>query len=122
LVSDIKGRTKTEDVREQGAEEDIWTKDGSSDRRVDKTAQRRASYFVLFNKYNYNNQVEEDEISGACSTNGEKGKAYRLLVGKREEDQDVGGWIILGWISERWGGVMWTGLVSLRIRTGGELL
>jgi hypothetical protein len=32
-------------------------------------------------------------------------------------------WIILGWILERWDGVMWTGLVVwLRIGTGGELL
>jgi hypothetical protein len=38
------------------------------------------------------------------------------------EDQDVGGWIILGWILERQFEVMWTGLVWLRIRTGGELL
>jgi hypothetical protein len=38
------------------------------------------------------------------------------------EDQDVGGWIILGLILERWDGVMWTGLVWLRIGTGGELL
>jgi hypothetical protein len=30
--------------------------------------------------------------------------------------------IILGWIFERWDGVMWTGLVWLRIGTGGELL
>jgi hypothetical protein len=30
--------------------------------------------------------------------------------------------IILGWILERWDGVMWTGLVWLRIGTGGELL
>jgi hypothetical protein len=29
---------------------------------------------------------------------------------------------ILGWILERWDGVMWTGLVWLRIGTGGELL
>jgi hypothetical protein len=35
---------------------------------------------------------------------------------------DVGGLIILGWILERWDGVMWTGLVWLRIGTGGELL
>jgi hypothetical protein len=27
------------------------------------------------------------------------------------EDQDVGVWIILGWILERWDGVKWTGLV-----------
>jgi hypothetical protein len=36
--------------------------------------------------------------------------------------QDVGGWIILGCILERWDGVVWTGLVWLRIRIGGELL
>jgi hypothetical protein len=29
--------------------------------------------------------------------------------------------IILGWILERWDGVMLTGLVWLRIGTGGEL-
>jgi hypothetical protein len=51
------------------------------------------------------------------------------LAGKPEgksdhwENQDVSGWIIiLGWILERWDGVMWTGLVWLRIGTGGELL
>jgi hypothetical protein len=38
---------------------------------------------------------------------GEKRNAYRLLVGKPErkrpiEDQDVGGRIILGLISDRW--------------------
>jgi hypothetical protein len=31
--------------------------------------------------------------------------------GDHQEDQDVGGWIILGWLLERWGGVIWTGLV-----------
>jgi hypothetical protein len=30
--------------------------------------------------------------------------------------------MILGWILERWDEVMWTGLVKLRIGTGGELL
>jgi hypothetical protein len=58
---------------------------------------------------------------------GEKRNAYRLLVGKPEGKrplgrQDVGGWIILGCILERWDGVVWTGLVWLRIGTGGELL
>jgi hypothetical protein len=38
----------------------------------------------------------------------EKRDTYRLMVGK-SEDQDVGGWIILGWILERWDGAMWTG-------------
>jgi hypothetical protein len=45
------------------------------------------------------------------------------LVGKpEEEDQNIGGWILLRWIVERWDGMMCTGLVWLRIRTGGELL
>jgi hypothetical protein len=43
----------------------------------------------------------------ACSTNGAKRNAYRILVGKpkrkkkHEEDQDVGGWILLKWIFKR---------------------
>jgi hypothetical protein len=54
---------------------------------------------------------------GPCSTNWrEKKNAYRLLMGKPDgknnyEDQDIGGWIILGWILERWDGVKWTGSV-----------
>jgi hypothetical protein len=39
-----------------------------------------------------------------------------------QEDQDIGGWIILELILERWDEVMWTGLVWLRIGTDGELL
>jgi hypothetical protein len=38
------------------------------------------------------------------------------------EDQDVGGWIIVGWILERLNWVMWTGFVWLRIGTGAEIL
>jgi hypothetical protein len=57
----------------------------------------------------------------------EKRKAYRLLVGKPEGKRPLGRprcrWvIILGWILERWDGVIGTGLVWLRIRRGGELL
>jgi hypothetical protein len=29
-------------------------------------------------------EAEEDEMDGACSTNGEKRNVYRLLVGKPE--------------------------------------
>jgi hypothetical protein len=38
------------------------------------------------------------------------------------EDQDVGGWTILKWILERWGGMVWIELIWLRIGTGGGLL
>jgi hypothetical protein len=66
-------------------------------------------------------------LAGHVAKNGETGNAYRLLVENQRErdhkkDQDVGGWIILGGILERWDEVMWTGLVWLRIGTGGELL
>jgi hypothetical protein len=40
----------------------------------------------------------------------------------QQEDQDVGEWIILGWILERQDGIVCTGLVWLRIGTGEELL
>jgi hypothetical protein len=38
LISDIKGRTWTEGVREPGAEEDSWTEERWSDRMLEKTA------------------------------------------------------------------------------------
>jgi hypothetical protein len=38
LFSDIKAGTQTTIVREQDAEENIWTKEGLSDGRVEKTA------------------------------------------------------------------------------------
>jgi hypothetical protein len=52
---------------------------------------------------------------------GAKRNAYRLLVGKSEAKrslgrQDVGGWIILGWILERSDGVNWIGLAKDRNR------
>jgi hypothetical protein len=54
---------------------------------------------------------------------GEKRNAYRLLVGKPEGKRPRCRWVDnLGWILERWDGVMWTGLVWLRIGTGGEPL
>jgi hypothetical protein len=46
----------------------------------------------------------------------------RIIKSRRMENQEVGGRIILGWILERWDGVMLTGLVWLKIGTGGGLL
>jgi hypothetical protein len=43
--------------------------------------------------------------------------------GKRPlENQDVGGWIILKWILEKWDEMVWTGLICLRIGISGGLL
>jgi hypothetical protein len=63
----------------------------------------------------------------ACSTNGEKRKAYTLLVGKPEGKRPLGRERcklvdnIKMNLGEKGGG-MWIGLVGLRIGTGGELL
>jgi hypothetical protein len=57
---------------------------------------------------------------------GAKRTAYRILVGKPEGKGPLGrprhDRIILKWISERQDGVVWTGLIWLRIGTSGELL
>jgi hypothetical protein len=58
---------------------------------------------------------------------GEKKNAYRLLVGKPEGKRPLGRprrrWVgNFRIVLERWDGVMWTGLVWLRIGTGGEIL
>jgi hypothetical protein len=46
-------------------------------------------YRVLLAKHNYNDQVKEDEMGRACSTNGEKRNAYSILVGKPEEKRPL---------------------------------
>jgi hypothetical protein len=37
-----------------------------------------------------------DEVGGACSTNGEKTKAYNLFVGNPEGKRPLGRWMDLG--------------------------
>jgi hypothetical protein len=55
--------------------------------------------FLLFAKYNYNGQVEEDELSGACSMNWRGRGIHRgyLWENQRERDhweaQHIGGWV-----------------------------
>jgi hypothetical protein len=58
---------------------------------------------------------------------GEKKNKYRILWERQEdrdhwEDKDVGGWTILKWILERQVGMVWTGLIWLRIGKSGGLL
>jgi hypothetical protein len=48
----------------------------------------------------------KNEMGWACSTNGEKRNAYKILAGKPEGKrplgrQDVGGWTISNWNVER---------------------
>jgi hypothetical protein len=77
---------------------------------------------TIFN-YSYNNQIEENEMGGPCSTNGEKRNAYRLLVRKPEGKIPLGRprrrWVDnirmdLGEVG--WGDVDWIGLAQDRNR------
>jgi hypothetical protein len=83
--------------------------------------------FRIHYSTNYNYQVEEDEMGGACSKNYKKRNAYMVLVGMPEGKRPLGRpkhrWVDNIRIDvEGWDGVMWIGLVWLRIGTSGELL
>jgi hypothetical protein len=45
--------------------------------------------FRIF-QYNQNEQVKENEMTRACSTNGEERHAHRILVGKPEGKRPLG--------------------------------
>ena len=66
-------------------------------------------------------------MSWACGAYGLGEGVYRVLVGKPEGrsywgDLGVDGWVILGWISNRWDVGIWNGLGWPRIETGGGRL
>jgi hypothetical protein len=63
----------------------------------------------------------------ACRTNGEKRNAHSLLMGKSEGKRPLGrpkrgGFVIFRWIFEKQFGVLWTGLIWLKIGPCGSLL
>jgi hypothetical protein len=69
-------------------------------------------------------QIEKSEIGGTCSTYG--GEERVLLRNLRDryhlEDPGVDVRIILRWTFRKWDGGKWTGLIWLRIGTGGRHL
>jgi hypothetical protein len=63
-------------------------------------------------------------MGGACSTNGEKRNAYRVLLGKPEGKRSRRRWvdnIKMDLRETGWDGAVWIGLVWLRIGTSGGL-
>jgi hypothetical protein len=65
-------------------------------------------------------------MGSACSTNGEKGNAYRISVGKPEGRRPLGrprrGWEDNTEMNLRRDGVVWTGLIWPRKGTRGGVL
>ena len=65
-------------------------------------------------EYCSGDQIEKNEMDGACSTYGERRSVYRVLVVKREGKWLLGrprlsGTIILKWIFRKWDVGIWTG-------------
>jgi hypothetical protein len=83
---------------------------------------------VLITKYYSGNQIEKNEMGGACSTYGEKREVHTGFwwgdprEGHHLGDPGVDRRIILKSIFKKWDGGAWTGLSWLRIGTGGGLL
>jgi hypothetical protein len=73
-----------------------------------------------------NDQAKKDEMGGACSTNVEKRNAYRIFVGKPEEERPLGRprrrWVDNIKIDLREDGMVLIGLIWLGIGTSGGLL
>jgi len=72
-------------------------------------------------------QINNNEMVGACSTYRARRVAYMVLVGKPEgknhlENQTVDGRIILKRIIRKWDLGVWTGFIWLRIGTGWRYL
>jgi hypothetical protein len=81
---------------------------------------------VLFTNYNYNYQAKDDAIGKVFRAHGERMTMYRILVGKPEGKRPLGRpshtWVYNIKMDLKETGVVWTGLMWLRIGKGGELL
>jgi hypothetical protein len=67
-------------------------------------------------------QIEKNEMGGACSMYGSEKSCIRVLVGKPEGNSPLGRprriWIILRWIFRKWNGgdMVWIDLAQDRDR------
>jgi hypothetical protein len=82
---------------------------------------------VFLTPYCARDEIEKNEMDGACSSDGERRGVYRGLVvkpGGNNHWGDIGvdGMIILRWIFRNWDVGVWTGSRWLRIETGGRHL
>jgi hypothetical protein len=83
----------------------------------------------LFARYNWNDQIKEDEMDRVCRTHEENIKSYRVLVGKPEGNRPLGrprrkwknnvkidvrgiGWGVMDWIDLAKDRDQWRALVN----------
>ena len=97
----------------------LWTRNGGGARLLDSSENCPLSFWGFLIEL----EIKDDR---ACGTYGLE-QCYRVLVGKYEGKKRLGRrrcrWvIILKWIVKKWNGRALTGLICLRIGTGGRLL
>jgi hypothetical protein len=96
LVSNIKEGTQTGGVREQDAEENIWTEESGNWKKM-----HNEELHNLYCSPNIIRMIKSRRMrwAGLVAGMGETRNAYRILVGKPEGkrplDQDVCGWTVL---------------------------
>jgi hypothetical protein len=73
------------------------------------------------------NKVKKNEMGGACNPYGGEERCIQILVGDlgegyHLEDPGEDGRVILKSIFKKWDWGAWTGLIWIRMGTGGRLL
>jgi hypothetical protein len=85
-----------------GAEKNIWAEEGQNNELHDLYSS--PSIIRMSNSRRMKWMIH-------IARKGEKRNMYRLVVGKLDQHQDIGGWITLRWNLEIWDWLVWTGLV-----------
>ena len=84
MVCRIWGKKYVEDVQEQGDEENNWSKDGGSNKGLEKSAEWRDSWFAIVIKNYLSNKIRKHEIGRTFGMKWEKRNTFRILVRKPE--------------------------------------